>query len=61
MQEELLTVEETAKILRSCKATVLNYIKGGKLKAGFFGKSYKISKTELQKFLTEHNIEISLG
>ena len=44
---ELLTIEETAKLLRVCKTTVYNYTKQGILKRKSFGKSTRYDKNEV--------------
>lgn len=45
------TVEQVSEILQIHWQTVLNYIKGGKLKALRLGKGYRISKEEIDKFV----------
>ena len=52
IDEEFLTVEEVAQILRVHWQTVLNYIKSGKLKAVKLGKGYRISKNDLCNFIS---------
>ena len=48
---EFLTVEQVAELLQIHWQTVLNYIKGGKLKAVKLGKGYRINKQELDNFI----------
>jgi len=48
---EFLTVDQVAKLLLVHWQTILNYIKGGKLKAVKLGKGYRIQKQELNKFI----------
>lgn len=45
------TTEEAADVLRVNRETVLRKIRTGKLKAKRFGKSYRINKNELDKFI----------
>jgi excisionase family DNA binding protein len=45
------TTEEAAKILRVNKETVLRKIRLGDLKASRIGRSYRISKSELNKIM----------
>lgn len=48
---KFLTVEQVAELLQIHWQTVLNYIKGGKLKAVRLGKGYRIKKQELDHFI----------
>lgn len=48
---EFYTVEQVAELLQVHWQTVLNYIKGGKLKAVRLGKGYRIKKQELDNFI----------
>jgi len=50
-----LTVEQVAELLQVHWQTVLNYIKGGKLKAVKLGKGYRISKEAIDKFIEENS------
>lgn len=52
---ELLTVEQVAKLLQVHWQTVLNYIKGGKLRAVRLGKGYRIEKEELDNFIKKQS------
>lgn len=45
------TVEQVAGMLQVHWQTVLNYIKGGKLKAIRLGKGYRIQKEEIDRFI----------
>jgi len=51
---EFLTVEQVAKLLKIHWQTVLNYIKGGKLKAVKLGKGYRISMAEFSIFIKKN-------
>lgn len=51
MQEDLLTVKEVAAYLKISIFTVREMIKAGRLKAIKVGKSYRIKRSELEKFL----------
>lgn len=52
---QFLTVEQVSELLQVHWQTVLNYIKGGKLRAVKLGKGYRISKEELDKFIEENS------
>jgi len=51
---DFLTVEQVSELLQVHWQTVLNYIKGGKLKAIRLGKGYRIQKEELDKFIKQN-------
>ena len=48
--EKLLTLKETAKILRVSERTIMRYLKSGKLKASKVGR-WRIKESDLEKFL----------
>ena len=48
--EKLLTLKETAKILRVSERTIMRYLKSGKLKASKAGQ-WRIKQSDLNKFL----------
>ena len=50
-QEEMLTTEEVAKELRVNVKTVRNWIASGELVALDIGNEYRISRTNLNKFI----------
>ena len=50
--DRLLTLKETAKILRVSERTVMRYLKSGKLKASKVGR-WRIKEKDLEKFLRE--------
>ena len=50
--DKLLTLKETAKILRVSERTVMRYLKAGKLKASKIGK-WRIKESDLERFLKE--------
>lgn len=52
---EFLTVEQVAKLLKVHWQTILNYIKSGKLMALKLGKGYRISRENLEKFIRENS------
>ncbi|MCL5432406.1 MAG: helix-turn-helix domain-containing protein [Patescibacteria group bacterium] len=54
---EFYTVEQVADLLKVHWQTVLNYIKGGKLKAVKLGKGYRISKEALNDFVKENQTQ----
>lgn len=45
------TVQQVAELFQIHWQTVLNYIKGDKLKALRLGKGYRITKDDLDKFI----------
>ena len=52
--EKLLTLKETAKILRVSERTIMRYLKSGKLKASKAGQ-WRIGQNGLKKFLEKHS------
>ena len=52
--EKLLTLKETAKILRVSERTIMRYLKSGKLKASKLGQ-WRIKESDLNKFLEKHS------
>lgn len=53
MDDEILTAEQVAKILKVHRFTVLKFIKQGKLKASKLGRVYRIRKSEVDRFLDD--------
>lgn len=53
---ECLTVEQVAELLKVHWQTVLNYIKSGKIKALKLGKGYRITKRDLDEFINKNKI-----
>jgi len=51
--EKLLTLKETAKILRVSERTIMRYLESGKLKASKLGQ-WRIKESDLEKFLKEN-------
>lgn len=51
MEDEILTAEQVANILKVHRFTVLKFIKQGKLKASKLGRVYRIRKSEVDRFL----------
>ena len=49
--EEMLTVEEVAKMLKVHVKTVRHWINTGELKAMDIGRDYRISRSDLQEFI----------
>ncbi|WP_373503685.1 helix-turn-helix domain-containing protein [Aestuariivirga sp.] len=48
------TVQELAERLEVAEATVRQWIKSGELRAIYIGKGWRISDTDLERFLCEH-------
>lgn len=55
--EQLLTVQDVAKVLRLNPLTVYGYIRTGKLRAAKLGRYYRISHIDLQEFIQQHTME----
>lgn len=55
--EEMLTTEEVAKILRVNVKTVRNWIASGELVAIDIGNEYRISRTNLDKFIEKRQTD----
>lgn len=53
---KLLTLKETAKILRVSERTIMRYLKSRKLKASKVGR-WRIKESDLEKFLKENSNE----
>lgn len=53
MDDEILTAEQVANILKVHRFTVLKFIKQGKLKASKLGRVYRIRKSEVDRFLDD--------
>jgi len=51
--DKLLTLKETAKILRVSERSVMRYLKSGKLKGSKAGQ-WRIKESDLEKFLKEN-------
>jgi len=54
--DKLLTLKETAKILRVSERTIMRYLKSGKLKASKVGR-WRIKESDLEKFLKGNSNE----
>ena len=48
------TVQELAERLEVAESTVRHWIKSGSLRAIYIGKGWRISDTDLERFLREH-------
>jgi len=55
MTEKYLTVNQVADLLQLHWQSVLNYIKRGDLPAIRLGRGYRISQTELDKFIADRD------
>jgi excisionase family DNA binding protein len=58
--DSVLTVKETAALLKLSPLTVYDYIRLGKLKAVRFGRYYRILNNDLLLFIDDHKLEVSL-
>ena len=47
-KDEFYTIEEYAKIMKCCTATIYHNVKNNKIPAFKFGKSWRIPKTEVK-------------
>ena len=54
--DKLLTLKETAQVLRVSERTMMRYLKSGKLKASKVGQ-WRIKEGDLEKFLKENSNE----
>jgi excisionase family DNA binding protein len=52
--DKLLNVKEVSEYLGITKITLYSWIKEGKLKAFKFGRSWRISKTDLDEFINHY-------
>jgi len=59
MNDTFLTVREVAKILRISTLTVYEYIKRGELSALRIGRYYRIDKSDLNSFISNHKIKMT--
>jgi len=50
-EEQYYSIEEVAKMLKVAYLTVYRWIQSGKLKSNKAGKQYRITKSELEKFI----------
>ena len=50
---ELLTINETCKVMKVSRATIYNWMTSGKLRAYKLGKGVRIKKTDLEKLMKE--------
>lgn len=55
--ERLLTVNETAKILRLNTETVARYIREGKISAVKLGRVWRVEEKDLEEFIRERKRE----
>lgn len=55
---EFLTVAEVSKLLRISNLTLYKYIKEGKIAVLELGGHYRISKTSLNSFISDHIVEV---
>lgn len=49
MEEEILTIEEAAKLLKVSEATIRRWVKNGKLVAFRAGREYRLKKEDINK------------
>ncbi len=57
MNSVFLTVKEISKLLKLNDLTIYEYIRNGKLKAVKFGRTYRVEKKNLDKFIKEHQVK----
>jgi excisionase family DNA binding protein len=55
--DKVLTADEAALYLKISKATFLNHIYEGKIKAKKVGRSWRILQSEVYRFLKEEEVE----
>ncbi len=62
MEDELMTIQETAKFLKSSEGHVYSLMRQGKLPAVKVGAKFtRIQKSDLIAFLEKHKTEIPSG
>lgn len=49
MEDEILTIEETASLLKVSTATIRRWIKRGRIKAFRAGREYRIRKMDIEE------------
>ena len=49
----MLTIKDVAKTLKLHEMTVYKYVVSGKIKSVKFGKTYRITETEVQRIMKE--------
>lgn len=54
MSDAILTVAQAAKYLKVCEKTVRRLISSQELAASKVGKSWRIQKADIDKYLNEH-------
>ncbi len=57
VMDEYLTTKEIASLLKVNILTVRRWIIAGKLPATFLGKEYRVSRSDLEKFLSERRVK----
>lgn len=55
--EEYLTTQEIANLLKVHIITIRRYIHSGKLPALFFGKEFRIKRSDLENFLAQKKVK----
>ncbi len=56
--QTLLTVKETAQLLKLNPLTVYEYIRTGKLQAIKLGRHYRVTQTDLTTFINTHKTDV---
>lgn len=56
--EALLTVHEVAAYLQLNPLTIYGYIRAGKLHAAKFGRTYRVTQTDLNIFIENHKVGV---
>ncbi|MEX0616716.1 MAG: helix-turn-helix domain-containing protein [Candidatus Woykebacteria bacterium] len=57
MTISLFTAKEVASLLKLNTLTIYGYIRNGKLSAVKFGKNYRISEEDLNKFIKSNKVK----
>lgn len=55
--DEYLTTKQISKLLQVHIITIRRYIHSGKLPALFFGKEFRVKKSDFEKFLAERKVK----
>lgn len=53
MDDEIMTIQQTAEYLRVCDKTVRRLISKKELSASKIGKSWRIKKSDIEKYLLQ--------
>ncbi|WP_049822173.1 helix-turn-helix domain-containing protein [Arthrobacter sp. H41] len=61
LPRDLLTVAEVAEVMRVSKMTVYRLVQSGTLEGIRFGRSYRVSESAVQQYLSAFNPQYGAG